>query len=295
VIVDVDQAQVFSQAVQPDLGIIADIDLFLKELLVQLGKTGLPPKPRWLEACNQWKEKYPIILDDYYRDREHVNSYVFMDVLSDMLTNKDIVVAGAGLDAVSVYQAFKVKPKQRTLISGNWGAMGWDLPLAIGACVASGGRRTICVAGDGSIQWNVQELGTVRYHHLPIHIFIFNNGGFGSIRATQKNLFDGHLTGADAATGVGNPDFSFLAQAYGLAYSKINTNSELLDGLKRAMITRNSICEVKISPDQAITPKASSFRHPDGRIESRPLEDMAPFLPREEVYANMHLFDDEDK
>jgi acetolactate synthase-1/2/3 large subunit len=294
IIVDVDEGQVFHQPVKPDLGIVADVRLFLQELLRQLEETKITLNPRWLEACAMWKRRYPVIVEDYFRDQQHVNSYVFVDRLSDSLVSHDVVVAGAGLDAASHYQAFKAKQHQRSIVSGNWGSMGWDLPLSVGACVASGKHRTICVTGDGSVQWNIHELETIRFHNLPVKVFIFNNGGFGSIRSTQSNLFEGRLTGAGPSSGVGNPDFALIAQAYGLGYSKINNNGELTEGLQRALTgSEPAICEVNISPEQAITPKASASRRPDGTLESRPLEDMAPFLPREEVHENMHLFDDE--
>jgi acetolactate synthase I/II/III large subunit len=294
IIVDIDESQVFHQAVVPDLGIVSDVRLFLEELLRQLKRTKITPNPRWLEACVAWKQRYPVIIEAYYQDQDYVNSYVFMDRLSDLLTSQDVIIAGAGLDTVSHYQAFKTKPHQRSMTSGNWGSMGWDLPLSVGACVGSGKRRTICITGDGSVQWNIQELETIRFNDFPVKLFIFNNKGFGSIRSTQRNLFDGHFTGADASSGVGNPNFGLIAQAYGLEYSRINNNAELESGLQKALSHAGpSICEVNISPDQAITPKASAFRRPDGTLESRPLEDMAPFLPRDEVYENMHMFDSE--
>jgi acetolactate synthase I/II/III large subunit len=295
IIVDVDEGQVFRQVVVPDLGIVADIRLFLEELLVQLNDVKISPNSRWLGACETWKRRYPILLDDYFEDTTYVNSYVFMDRLSDLLTSDDVIVAGAGLDTVSHYQAFKAKPHQRSMTSGNWGAMGWDLPLAVGACIGAGRPRTICITGDGSVQLNIQELETVRFNNLPVKVFIFNNSGFGSIRATQRNLFDGRLTGSDARSGVGAPSFERISSAYDLAYSCINSNDDLVDGLRSCLSgTQPSLCEIHIAPDQAITPKASAFRRPDGTLESRPLEDMAPFLPREEVYENMHLFDDEE-
>jgi acetolactate synthase-1/2/3 large subunit len=295
IIVDIDEGQVFAQAVKPDLGIVCDAREFLEELLRQLRDEKPAPHPRWLEACREWKLRYPIVLDEYFRDTRHVNSYVFMDALSDALTNDDVIVAGAGLDTVSHYQAFKVKRHQRCMTSGNWGAMGWDLPLSVGACIASGKRRTVCITGDGSLQWNIQELDTIRFHNLPIKVFVFNNGGFGNIRATQSNLFGGRFVGADPSSGVGNPDFGLIAQAYGMGYSVLRTNLDLADGLARAVAgPEPALCEVNIAADQGITPKASAFRRPDGTLESRPLEDMAPFLPRDEIEHNMHMFDDED-
>lgn len=295
VLVDIDEGQLFHQVIQPDLGIQADLYAFLTELLRQIdtGDLKFSPLPKWLDACASWKERYPIILDEFYMDEEHVNSYVFVDKLSDILTPNDIVVAGNGLDEVSYWQAFKVKPGQRTMISGNWGPMGWDLPAAVGACIG-GARRTICLSGDGSSQWNVQELLTIKHYHLPVKLFIFNNQGYTNIRITQANFF-GRFVGADKASGVSNPDFAHLAAAYGLSYSQISNNAEIEDGIRNVLQSDGpALCELNIAIDQGITPKASAFRREDGTLESRPLEDMAPFLPREEVWENMHLFDAED-
>ena len=145
-----------------------------------------------------------------------MNSYVFVDKLSDLLSNNDALVAGNGLDTVSYIQVFKVKKGQRAYTSINWGAMGWDLPLAVGTCVGNGKKRTICITGDGSLQWNVQELLTIKKYNLPIKIFLFNNRGYWSIRATQKTFYNGRFVGSDESSGVSNPNFEFLAKAYGL-------------------------------------------------------------------------------
>jgi acetolactate synthase-1/2/3 large subunit len=232
-------------------------------------------------------------VNDYYADTEYVNSYVFVDKLSDFLSSNDALVGGNGLDTVSYIQNFKVKEGQRTYTSINWGAMGWDLPLAVGACVGNGTKRTICLTGDGSLQWNVQELLTIKRYHLPIKIFVFNNRGYSSIRATQKTFFGGRFVGSDERSGVANPNFELLAAAYGLQYIKISNNSEIEHGLNAVLSTDGPfLCEINISPEQGITPKASAFVREDGTVESRPLEDMFPFLPREEIWANMHQFDD---
>jgi acetolactate synthase I/II/III large subunit len=294
VIVDIDEGQLFHQVIKADLPVLADIRSFLEVLLKELEGKRLNLSSKWLDACARWKARYPLIVEEFYQDREHVNSYVFMDILSDLLSNSDVVVGGNGLDTVSYIQAFKVKPGQRTMTSINWGAMGWDLPLSVGACLGSGKRRTICVTGDGSIQFNVQELLTIRRYSLPIKIFVFNNHGYGSIRGTQQNFFNGRLVGADFDSGVSNPDFKHLAAAYGLAYTYLRNNEVLRQELPRVLALDGPVlCEVNISREQGISPKVSAFRREDGTLESRPLEDMAPFLPREEVWENMHLFDND--
>jgi len=171
--------------------------------------------------------------------------------------------------------------------------MGWDLPAAVGACIGSG-HRTICVSGDGSIQWNIQELLTIRHYNLPIKLFIFNNQGYTNIRTTQANFF-GRFVGADKASGVSNPEFIHLAAGYGFTYSSIKNNINLEEGIQKVLLTDSPVlCEVNIAIGQGITPKASSRKREDGTLESCPLEDMYPFLPREELWENMHLFDEKD-
>jgi acetolactate synthase-1/2/3 large subunit len=292
VIVDIDSSQVKNQVPKPDIPVVADVGGFLAELLRQSEASQYRPSERWLGACDMWKRRYPIVLDEYFIDWQFVNMYVFMDLLAETLVSEDVVVTGNGFDAVSCYQAFRVKDGQRVILSGNWGSMGWDLPLSIGSCLGRERQRTVLVCGDGSIQWNIQELLTIQFYRLPIKIFIFNNGGYSSIRATQKSLFDGRLIGADRTSGVGMLDFRKLADLYGFGYVRIENNQGVSDGIASSLaISGAVICDVQVSPDQTITPKASAFRLPDGTMESRPLEDMAPFLPRKEVYWNMHLFD----
>ncbi len=295
IMVDIDAGQLHHQVIKPDLAVLADVKAFLQELLRQAGGRALSPSHKWLPACRRWRERYPIILPEYFDDQKHVNSYVFMDRLADRLNEGDVFVAGNGLDCVTYYQSYKVKAGQRSMISNNWGSMGWDLPLSIGACLGHGRRPTICMTGDGSIQLNIQELLFLQFHQLPLKIFIFNNRGYSSIRATQNAFFKGRFVGADPASGVGSPNFEKLAHAYNIAYFKINTNAELDSVIPAALATTGpAICEVNLAVEQGITPKASAFTRPDGTIESRPLEDMAPFLSREEVFENMHLFDDEN-
>jgi acetolactate synthase-1/2/3 large subunit len=293
VLVDVDPGQLSHQALRPDCAVQADVRDFLQEFDEQLGAVDLRPPQDWLDACRFWKSRYPVMTPDYYQDPDHVNTYVLMDVLSDLVEPEDLVVTGNGTEVASFYQAFKIKRGQRAFNLG-WGACGWDLPIAIGASIGSGGRRTICVTGDGGIQWNIQELLTIRNYNLPIKIFIANNHGYTCLRTTQKNFFEGRLVGSDPASGVANPNFADLARAYGISFTGIRTNSELSEGIGAVLRCPGPvICELNVAPDQGISPRVSSFRREDGTMESRPIEDMAPFLPRDEVWRNMHLFDGE--
>jgi acetolactate synthase-1/2/3 large subunit len=160
--------------------------------------------------------------------------------------------------------------------------------------VAHGGR-VVLVTGDGSLQFNIQELLTLKQYALPVKIFVFNNEGYEAIRATQTNFFDGRFVGASRESGVGNPDFAGLAAAYGLGYDRVCEDALVPEVGRRVLAADGPIlCEVLVSPTQVRSPKVSAFRRPDGTLESRPLEDMAPFLPREEVALNMSLFTEED-
>lgn len=292
IVVDIDAGQLRHQIIKPDIAIQADAAEFMGEMLRQLEGATFSAPGKWLDACAKWKSRYPLVAPEDFNATAHVNSYAFVNKLSDLAEASDVIVGGSGLDTCSVIQAFKVKPGQRSFTSINWGAMGWDLPLSVGACVASGRKRTICVTGDGSVQMNLQELMTIRFHNLPVKIFIFNNRGYASIRATQNSLFDGRVVASDPASGVGNPNFQKLAEAYGMAYCRIENNGELTAGISRALsLDGPVICEVNIAPEQGISPKASAFRREDGTLESRPLEDMSPFLPREEIWENMHQFE----
>jgi len=294
IVVEIDAGQLYHQVIKPDLPIQCDVRQFLEELLRQLGSSRHRPPEKWLSACDRWKQRYPLIVPEYLADADYVNSYVFFDILANMTSTNDVVVTGNGLDAASFFYAYRTRKGQRAFDSG-WGSMGWDLPMAVGACVGAGRARTICVAGDGSIQWNIQELLTLKRYRLPVKIFVFNNKGYQSIRTTQTNFFEGRLVGADYGSGVDNPDFAKLADAYHLGYGRISNHQDMEAGICAALSSEGpTLFEVNLSPSQGISPKASAFRRADGTFESRPLEDMAPFLPREEVWENMHQFDDDE-
>ena len=292
IMVNIDQGEIENKKITIDFPIVADAKDFIKEFLKQINGIDLIPNKKWSSVCLYFKNKYPSINPEYFKDKKNVNSYVFFDVLSDLLTNKDVLVTGISLDACSMYQAFKVKKGQRAFVNKNLGQMGWCLPASIGACVGNNYKRTILVTGDGSIQFNIHELETIKYYKLPIKIFIFNNQGYESIRSTQDNYFSGNYVGSNKDSGVTNPDFKLLARAHDFKYENITNNDQLVNKIKKTLKTKGPVlCEVNIAYDQKRMPRVSSFRRPDGTLESRPLEDMFPFLPRDEIYKNMHMFD----
>ena len=293
IMVNIDKSELDKFTLKIDLPINLDAKEFLNELLRQSKGVKFNFSDKWKSACKKWKEKYNIIDPLHYlKGKKYVNSYVFASELSELLDSRDAVVTGMGLDVVSIIQSFKVKKRQRVYVNKNFGQMGWCLPAAIGACIANGCRRTVLVTGDGSLQFNIQELATIAHYKLPVKIFVFNNLGYKSIRDTQNNLFEGRLVGADISTGVSNPDFSKLAQAYNLSYEYIKNNNEIRSKVKKVINKDGPVlCEVNIAYNQPRIPRSSTFQRPDGTLESRPLEDLFPFLPREEIWENMHLFD----
>ena len=290
IIVDIDKEELKKPTISADLPIEADANDFLEEFFKQIKREKLVVPQNWIAACEDWKKRYPNIVEDFFKDNEHVNTYVFYDKLSALSNAENAVLSGNALSALCLYQAYKVKGKQRAFTNNGYGAMGWDLPASIGACIANNKKRTICVAGDGSINMNIQELQLVRHYNLPLKIFIVNNSGYTSIRQTQNSFFKGHYVGSDPDSGVSNPNFEKLAYAYNLAYERIANNSELEEKIKKVLSSDGPvICELNVSPSQGITPKTTSFKKEDGSFESRPLEDMAPFLPREELKENMRI------
>lgn len=294
--VNIDEEVLKQAMIKIDLPIVSDAGDFLDELIKQLIHVKLSISSKWIETCRLWKKKYPTIVEDFYKDKKHVNSYVFFDKLSDLIPADCILTTGIGLDVVSFYQSFRVKKNQRAFVNKNFGQMGWCLPATIGACVANGRKKVVCVTGDGSFQLNIQELATIDYHRLPIKIFLFNNKGYKSIRDTQNSLFEGRLVGADESSGVTNPDFKKITEAYNIAYENIENNNEISEKITKVLKKKGPIlCEVNIAPDQIRMPRATTFMDKDGKLKSRPLEDMFPFLPREELHYNMHLFDKEEE
>lgn len=290
ILVDIDEGQLRHQTVKPDLAVLADARAFLQALLVELGPQRIEAPTVWQRACAEWKRRYPIAPANDVRRGAFVQTYDVADRLANALDATDVLVTGNGTDWASCIQSFRCRPGQRVITSGNWGPMGWDLPLAIGSCIGGGRRRTVLVTGDGSIQWNVQELLTIRHNDLPIKVLVLNNRGYASIRSTQNSYFSGRFVGADPSSGVSNPDFSHLAAAYGLPFVRIPDPASLDEGIARALASEGpALCEVLVSPEQGISPRVSSFRRPDGSFEPRPLHDMFPFLSREELRESMLL------
>lgn len=294
---DVDMEELKKPSVHADMRVHADARDLLTVMLSVLqeehpvfdGGEGLPGMT-WCETCQLWRKKYPVLQPGHLiaDDTKEANVYALVQELSSRLSENQITVVGNGSACVVGGHAYIIKKGQRFISNSAIASMGYDLPAAIGACVAQGPGKVpdiILLTGDGSIQMNLQELQTIVHHRLPIKIFLINNSGYHSIRQTQKNFFGEPLVGI----GLDSYDLSFpamekLAGAYGYPYAAVHHNSELAGAIQQTLATEGpAICEIHVTIDQNFEPKSSAKRLPDGTLISPPLEDLSPFLPEDEM------------
>jgi len=287
IVVDIDPSELIKPTVKPDLSVRADIGDFMAALLDEVPPAGIGDFSGWLKWCRERSERYPVVLEEYKQLKTKVNPYHFMETLTGMLPSETSVVAGNGSACVCLFQAGIVKKGQRSFWNSGCASMGYDLPAAIGACFGSGGE-VVCLAGDGSIMMNLQELATAAYHKLPLKIFVLNNGGYVSIRQTQENFFESRYVACDPGSGVGFPDFVQVGKAFGLHTEIIDCVADMKEKLARVLAVKGpALCEVRLPADHKFIPKLSSEKKPDGSMVSKPLEDMWPFLDREELQSNV--------
>jgi acetolactate synthase-1/2/3 large subunit len=287
IMVDIDEAEIRKMKTPIALPIVADAKAFLQELQAQAGQVQGGRWTAWIHRCAEWKQKYPLILPEHRELPGALSMYHFSEALSDELAAGDMVVPGSSGFAIEIFLlCLKIKQAQRCFHNRGTGSMGFALPAAIGAAVASG-KRTICVDGDGGFQMNVQELTTVERLQLPIKLFVVNNNGYGSIRASQNGYFK-RLVGADPSSGMTLPELEKVAKAYGLPYARIADKAHLNEQIQSVLESDGPVlCEVVIVANEERIPRASSYMRADGSMASKPLEDLFPFLPREEFLANM--------
>lgn len=289
IIVDIDENELKKPTITADLPVHADVKEVLNAIAESEYKVN-PEHERWLAWCRNVNRRYPAVLPEYYDRKSPVNPYAFMKELSRQTRKGDAIICGNGSACVITFQAMEMKKNQRMFTNSGCAAMGYGFPAAIGVCVARGGGQTICIDGDGSFQMNLQELQTVVYNHLNIKIIYLNNNGYHSIRQTQNNLFQPPLVGVCEGNGLSFPDMEKIAWAYGIPFNRIDHIDDVEKKLKEMFETEGPFfCEVVADENQIFTPKLSSKVLEDGRIVSPPMEDMYPFLPKEELEAVMAL------
>ena len=293
IMVDVDAEELKKPTLHVEMPVHADAKDFLSKLLSKLPEDGvLYAENGWQQTCRDWKRDYPVVLPKHYEWEGLANPYAFIKKLSDRLPEDYTTVVGNGTACVVGSHGYTIKKGQRFIINSAVASMGYDLPAAVGACVAVGKKEIVCVSGDGSIQMNLQELQTILTNRLPIKIFVINNDGYHSIRQTQTNLFGNHTK---VGIGPESQDLSFpslerLAWAYGYPYAACRTNAEIDATLDAAFETEGAfIAEIFVDPKQFFEPKSATKRLADGTLVSPPLEDLAPFLDKEELKKIMKI------
>lgn len=290
VMVDIDQAELYKPTIKIDWPIWADLRDFVDDMNAILSsrlQSNLHTK--WLDWCRGTNTRYPAVLPEYYRTADLLNPYVFVREFTSQLKEDDQIVCGNGSACVIGFQAAVIKRKTRLFTNSGCAAMGYGFPAAIGACVARGGRRVVCIDGDGSFQMNLQELQTVVYNRFNIKIIYLNNNGYHSIRQTQTNLYGGRpLVGVSEGNGLSFPDAERLAAAYQVPFVRV-TREDDIHALIEIMESDGPLfAEIVVDPNQCFAPKLSSKVQPDGTITSPEIDDMHPFLPRQE-YEELKL------
>jgi acetolactate synthase-1/2/3 large subunit len=297
VMVDIDRAEMKKHTIHVDIPIWADAKDFLLKLDAALDRrnAALPlfPNEEWRAVCRNWKQKYPATLPRHWaEDDGFVNVFAFVRHLSSLLPEGSLTAVSNGACCVVGHQNYVIKKGTRFVINSAIASMGYGLPAAVGTCIAGGRRDTVCLEGDGSIMMNLQELQTIVTNRLPIKIFLINNQGYHSIRITQTNLFSQHTkVGIGPESGdLGFPEFRRIAEAFGYPYFCAHSNEEMKQIVPQVLAQPGfAFCEIFTNTTQVWEPKSSTKRLPDGTLVSPPLEDLAPFLPREELAGNMFI------
>lgn len=289
IMVDIDENELHKINVRPQIPICADAKRFMELLLKHRDKIKQREDAEWISYANRMKQKYPVVLKEHWQQKEKVNTYALLDTITEQMKPEDIYVSGSSGTCIDVsMQTFRVKKGQRVFSTKGLASMGFGVPATIGACLAGGRRRTVCVNGDGGFQMNIQELETIRRLDLPIKIFVLNNEGYAQIHATQSNIFAGHYVACDEASNLTLSPISDVAAAYRLKTVQIWNNQELKEKVQEVLEYEGPvICEVMVPITLSAFPKQVSYKRSDGQMESLPLEYMNPILSEEEMKENM--------
>lgn len=289
IMVDIDKAELDKQKLHPHLKIQSDAKTFFTEL----NSLDIIPNDNsaWIAQGKAWAKKYPVLNPEWLNNTDFVNSYYLVDSISRQMNANDVYCGGrAGTCVDTVIHAFKVKKNQTVIATKGLSSMGYGLPAAIGAAVAHPGQKIVCNNGDGGFVMNIQDLATIKYHNYPIKFFILNNNGYATIVATQTNVFNQHFVCCNQNSGLAIGNIKAVAEAYGIKTFAINNNSEI-DSVVAEVLAYDgpALCDVKVCITQPIQPRQANYKTPEGQMASRPLEDMKPLLPPEELAEIMSI------
>jgi acetolactate synthase-1/2/3 large subunit len=282
IVVDVDANELQKHTIDIDIPVCADLEEFLNEEELN-GRIFESVEPEWIEYAGMLKKQFPVYTDKYDVG-EKVNPYTLANEIKKQSCENQIEVVGNSVACVCVLQSGIAKEGQRLFGNVNCGTMGYDIPAAVGACVASG-ESVLCITGDGSMQMNIQELQTIVHNQLPVKLIIFNNGGYQAIEQTQTNFF-GRLSGCTEKSGISMPIIEKIANAYGFPYIRIEKNAEVRAGIMKLLSMEGfAICELIQDKAQGIEPRTKSMEKEDGTLFSPPIDHLFPFLEEGEYQA----------
>lgn len=290
IMVDVDPEELKRDYLHIDLPVCADAKEFMRAMLDELDEP-LERKTHWIAQCKKWLEDYPVVTEKHrYTGDGRGNIYYFYKVLSEMMPEGAVYVTTSGNSRVICRQAAVIKRNQRVIVNHSTSPMGYCLPASIGTCLANDRKPVVLITGEGGFQMNIQELQTIKQNDLPVHIVVINNCGYHSIRLTQNSFFKdrSHVGIGEESGDLSFPDLKKIAYAYDYPYYEARSNDEMKETIRAFLDCKTyAICQIFVTPEQAVEPKASSRRTEDGKLVSAPLEDMAPFLDRGELKENM--------
>lgn len=286
IVVDIDKIEHSKKTIKIDKLICCDVGRFLEN--VCLKEAEISTFDNWLDICRTWKAKYPVILSEYDNDESGINYYKFIDILNHRMSNEMPVVSDAGSAFYVVAQAINLKKGQRHITTGGTATMGFTLPAAIGVAIVNNSKPVLAITGEGSFMQNLQELEVLKYHSLNIKLFVMDNGGYFSIHQTQKKFFNGNYVGESEQSGLSFTDIEKLACAFGVAYYKLETIQQCEEKLEEILNRKGPVLiEVRVTENMEVIPTNASLMREDGIMISKPLEDMYPFLDRNEFKENM--------
>lgn len=289
IMVDIDEAELNKATLHPDIKVCMDAGEFI-DRLSKADELEVKDHTAWIAKGKEWNEKYPSLKPAWLENSDYVNSFYLMDAISRLMSAEDVYVGGrAGTCVDAAIQAFKVKKNQRVYVTKGLSSMGNGLPAAIGGAYATG-KKIVCVNGDGGFVMNIQELEVLRRDKLNIKLFVLNNQGYSTIRGTQTNVFKGHFVGCNEESGLTLGNIAEVAKAYGIKVLELKRNGDMEDVIKESLAAEGPVLvDVWVDPVQPIEPRQASMKLPDGRMASRPLEDMRPLLPPEELESIMSV------
>ena len=280
IMVDIDLNEISKMGNLIDVRCPFDAGAFIGEMERQLDENPIETENwmQWWGQCHSWKEQFPMVLPEYWDYMDGVSVYVLVDVLSELMENGDLFIPGSsGACSEVSMQTFKAKKGVRVYNSEGMGPMGFGISAALGGCIASGGSKTICIEGDGGFAMNTQELETVRRLNLKIKFFVLDNGGYNSIRTTQKAYFEGRFYGSEERGGLTLPELKNVAGAYGIHFVEMLTTNDIRQKVQECLKLEGPvICRVLVSKNHVTAPRVMSRQTESGSMETAPMEEMWP-------------------